>query len=85
MTQNTLHRLTKGTVVTDSKILIADESGAISYTDEDGNVQNAIVHKGVTRVRSGHPLLKGNEALFKPIDVHFDVRTARAEPKIPGK
>jgi len=38
---------------------------------------------GVTRVLEGHPMLEQNPELFKPADedAHFQVRTAKAEPK----
>jgi hypothetical protein len=41
-----------------------------------------MVHKGVTRVRSGHALLKGNAEKFEPVDLHveFDVEAASAAP-----
>lgn len=39
-----------------------------------------IVHKGSTRVRAGHPLLKGREALFEPLKVHYDVEQATSRP-----
>lgn len=56
-------------------ILIAVESAAIRY---DGDL--VFVHKGRTRVRKGHPILKGNEHLFGPIDVHYDVEQATRAP-----
>lgn len=67
------------------KILVATDSGAIAYIDEDGEEQRAVIHKGVTRVHPDHPLVKGNEELFKPLDLHFNVRTARKEPVRPPK
>lgn len=38
------------------------------------------VFGGVTRVRAGHPLLKGREELFEPLKVHYDVEAATAAP-----
>ena len=35
---------------------------------------------GVTRVRSGHPILRGIEHLFKPIEPHYEVEAASAAP-----
>lgn len=31
------------------------------------------ITRDVTRVRAGHPLLDGREALFKPLNVHHDL------------
>jgi hypothetical protein len=39
-----------------------------------------VVHKGRTRVRADHPLLRRNGHLFKPLDVDFDVEDASAAP-----
>lgn len=50
-------------------------------TDLDG--ERITVRKGKTRVREGHPLLRGREHLFKPVDVQYDVETARQEPTPP--
>lgn len=58
-----------------SEILVARETGSILFEGE-----RVIVHKGVTRVRSGHPLLKGHEELFEPITCHWDVEDATARP-----
>jgi len=66
--------------MTEPTILVANDSGVIQYTDADGTSQRAVIHKGTTRVRAGHPLLKGNESLFKPLDVHFDVEDVTARP-----
>lgn len=35
---------------------------------------------GHTRVREGHPLLKGREHLFEPLTVDYDVEQATAAP-----
>lgn len=58
-------------------IYIAKESGS---AEVDG--QAYVFIKGVTRVRGGHPLLKGHEELFEPVDmtVHYDVEQATAAP-----
>lgn len=56
-------------------ILIAVESAAFEF---EGRM--VIVHKGRTRVREGHSILKGRAHLFAPIDVHFDVEQATARP-----
>ena len=44
-----------------------------------------VVHKGVTRVREGHPLLEGREEMFAPIDCDYEVEEARAKPGRPRK
>lgn len=49
---------------TDDTILVAQTSFALN----DGKV----VHRGQT-VRMGHPLLKGREDLFVPLEVDFEV------------
>jgi hypothetical protein len=38
------------------------------------------VHKGSTRVRAGHPLVKGHEMWFKVLDVQYDTEQATAAP-----
>lgn len=57
------------------KIFIARQSGLIILDGE-----RVVVSAGHTRVREGHPLLKGNEEMFEPLTVHFDVENARANP-----
>lgn len=59
----------------DGKIFVAVDSAAFEL---DGEM--VVVHKGVTRVREGHPMLKAHETLFKPIDVHYDVEQATRAP-----
>jgi hypothetical protein len=58
------------------KIYVAAHS-AVIYTEDDGPVT---IQANVTRVREGHPLLKGNEALFRELDVQYEVETARQAP-----
>lgn len=58
-----------------SKIYVAAETVIITV---DGKRHH--LRKDVTRVREGHPLLKGREHLFKELDVHYDVEEARAKP-----
>jgi hypothetical protein len=62
----------------DSTIYVATES---FVTIIDG--ERIAVHKGKTRVRAGHPLHKAAPNLFKPLDVHYDIETARQEPTPP--
>jgi hypothetical protein len=46
--------------------------------------ERIVAKKGKTRVREGHPLHRAAPSLFKPLDVQYDVETARAEPVIPA-
>ena len=39
-----------------------------------------VVHKGQTRVRAGHPLVKGHEMWFKVLDVQYDTEQATSAP-----
>lgn len=39
-----------------------------------------VVRAGTTRVRAGHPLLKGKAALFEPLEVHYDIEQATSAP-----
>lgn len=66
---------------------MSQKSGGVVYValetfsaEIDGSPQ--MVYKGQTRVREGHPLLKGREALFAPVElsVDYDVEQATAEP-----
>jgi hypothetical protein len=50
-----------------------------SFTTELDGVPIS-VYGGQTRVRAGHPLLQGREALFEPLKVHYDVEAATAAP-----
>jgi hypothetical protein len=62
----------------DERLLVARES---FEADVDG--KSIVVHKGVTRVRASHPLVRGRELLFEPLDEHRDrpdVEEAIAEP-----
>lgn len=65
----------KDTTPDEGRILVAKESFSKRFQGAD-HTFNA----GVTRVREGHPILKGIEHLFKPIDAHYDVETATAAP-----
>jgi hypothetical protein len=38
------------------------------------------VHGGITRVRAGHWLLEGREAMFELLTAHYDVEAATAAP-----
>jgi hypothetical protein len=63
--------------VNKSDVYVARDSGSAEV-----NGEVLTFTKGVTRVRAGHPLLKGRESLFEPIDetVHYDVEQATAAP-----
>lgn len=59
------------------KIYVAISSAVLDT--EDGG--RASITAGVTRVREGHPILRGRESMFKEIDVHFDIEDARSAPQ----
>ena len=42
--------------------------------------ERVLVQRGKTRVRDGHPILKGREHLFVPQTVRFDVEQATQAP-----
>jgi hypothetical protein len=65
----------------EGKVYIATVNGSASLPD--GSTAQLVA--GVTRVREGHPLLEGREALFKEMLVHYDVETARQAPKAETK
>ena len=58
------------------KIYIARSSGLADY---DGG--QVYIQAGVTRVREGHPLLKGRESIFEEIEVQYEVEDARSAPQ----
>lgn len=60
-----------------SDIYVANETFS---AEVDGTP--VVVHKGQTRVRAGHPLLDGREALFDRVEdeVQYDVEQATAAP-----
>jgi hypothetical protein len=66
---------TKTRAVVDGPILIATETFAWTF----GGAEH-VFQAGVTRVRSGHPILEGIEHLFKPVDAHYDIEQATAAP-----
>lgn len=56
------------------QIFEAIESFATQYDGEDITVQVG------ERIREGHPLLKGREDRFKPLEVKYEVEQATAAP-----
>ena len=62
-----------------TEVYVAKESG---HAEIEGVPY--VFHKGITRVRAGHPLtkIKGFENIFEPVDeaVHYDVEQATAAP-----
>ena len=66
----------KGSVsAAEGRILVAVESFSREFEGAPHTFS-----AGVTRVREGHPILKGIEHLFRPIDAHYDVEAASAAP-----
>lgn len=59
----------------EGRILVAIDSFSRRFEGADHSFQ-----KDVTRVRAGHPILKGIEHLFKPIEAHYEVEAASAAP-----
>lgn len=58
-------------------VYVAIESGAATV-----NGQEISFIKGITRVRQGHPLLKGRSQFFAKVDdaVHYEWEAATAAP-----
>jgi hypothetical protein len=59
------------------EILVAASSFVCTH---DG--KSFTFHKGVTRIRAGHPVIKGREHLFLEMDASadYDVEAATSEP-----
>lgn len=62
------------------KIFVARVDGIADY-----NGQQIHIKAGVTRVREGHPLLKGRESIFREIEVQYDLEDARSAPQDEAK
>lgn len=67
--------MAKDAPVGEPRILIATDSFSKRYEGADHSFV-----AGTTRVREGHPILKGIEHLFKPVDAHYEVEAATAGP-----
>jgi len=61
----------------EGKIFVAIQDGLCQLPD--GNY--VTLKTGVTRVREGHPLLKGRASMFKELDVHYELEDARSAPE----
>jgi hypothetical protein len=59
-------------------ILIATETVLTTFEGE-----NVYIYAGQTTVREGHPILKGREDMFIPVQVTYDL--PEPEPKAPAK
>ena len=59
-----------------AKLHVAKET---FVTEIDGN--EVVVYAGVTRVESGHPLLKGREQMFEPAEPRADLKAPRARKR----
>lgn len=58
-----------------AKIYVATESFVVMV---DGKQET--IKAGKTRVREGHPLLKGRERYFRELEVQYEVEQATAAP-----
>lgn len=61
----------------EGKIYVAKADAVVAMPD--GSYVN--LRGGFTRVREGHPLLEGREALFQKLDVHYDLEDTRSAPE----
>lgn len=59
----------------EAQILIATESFSVRFEGADHSFV-----QGLSRVRAGHPILKGIEHLFAPIRAHYEWEAATAAP-----
>lgn len=58
-------------------VYVATETFCVEHDGRD-----VVVHKDVTRVRAGHPILASNPDRFRKADdaVHLDIEEATAKP-----
>ncbi len=61
--------------MSEGTILVAKESFCCRYEGADHSFV-----AGTSRVRAGHPILKGIEHLFEPIKPHYEFEQATAAP-----
>lgn len=61
----------------EGKIYVASTDGLCMLADGS----TVMLKSGVTRVREGHPLLKGREGMFRELDVHYDLEDTRSAPE----
>ena len=61
------------------EILIATETVLTEFEGE-----NVYIYAGQTTVREGHPILKGREAMFIPVQVHYDLPEPKAKTPPPA-
>ena len=61
------------------EILIATETVLTQFEGE-----NVYIYAGQTTVREGHPILKGREAMFIPVQVHYDLPEPKAKTPPPA-
>ena len=57
------------------QMLVAARSGTIVLEGKTYRLR-----KDETRVRAGHPLVKGREELFKPLEVSYDLEETSSAP-----
>jgi len=59
------------------QMFVACETGVLFVDGEP-----IVVHKDHTRVDEGHALVEQYPEMFKPLEAHFKVETARQEPVV---
>lgn len=58
-----------------SDIFVANETFTTRFEGSD-----VVIRKGKTRIREGHPLLRGREHLFTALSVDYDIEQATKAP-----
>jgi hypothetical protein len=67
--------MAKKTPAPEGAMLVAKESFATNWEGQDRSFV-----AGMTRVRDGHPILKGIEHLFEPVRAHYEIEQATDAP-----